>query len=94
MSRGQLGAFEEIVLLTVAVLHGEAYGVSIRKDIENRLERKVSIGAMQTALRRMEQKGFLTSAFCETSTVTYEADRYNFLTLFKTFVFCLAFQRS
>lgn len=67
MDKGQLGAFEEIVLLTVAVLHGEAYGVSIRKDIETRLERRVSIGAMQTALRRMEQKGFLTSAFGEST---------------------------
>ena len=65
MKNLQLGEFEEIVLLTVAVLHGEAYGVSLRKDIETRLSRNVSVGAMQTALRRMEQKGFLTSEFGE-----------------------------
>ena len=61
----KLGEFEEIVLLTVAVLHGEAYGVSIRMDIESRLNRKVSVGAMQTALRRMEEKGYLSSEFGE-----------------------------
>ena len=65
MKNLHLGEFEEIVLLTVAVLHGEAYGVSIRKDMETRLSRNVSVGAMQTALRRMEQKGFLTSDFGE-----------------------------
>ncbi|MDN5200980.1 PadR family transcriptional regulator [Fulvivirgaceae bacterium BMA10] len=65
MKKLQLGEFEEIVLLTVAILHGEAYGVSVRKDIETRLGRKVSVGAMQTALRRMEQKGFLKSEFGE-----------------------------
>ena len=47
----QLGEFEEIVLLTVAILHGDAYGVSIKKDIEERLQRTVSVGALQTALR-------------------------------------------
>ena len=57
----RLGEFEEIVLLTVAILHGEAYGVSIKKEIEERLSRKVSVGALQTALRRMEKKGLLSS---------------------------------
>lgn len=65
MKKYQLGEFEEIVLLTVAVLYGDAYGVSIRKDMETRLERTVSVGAMQTALRRMEDKGHLSSEFGE-----------------------------
>ncbi|MFT7033866.1 MAG: PadR family transcriptional regulator PadR [Cyclobacteriaceae bacterium] len=67
MKKYQLGEFEEIVLLTVAVLYGDAYGVSVRKDMETRLERTVSVGAMQTALRRMEDKGYLTSEFGETT---------------------------
>lgn len=67
--RYQLGEFEEIVLLTVAILHGEAYGVAIMDEIENRLQRKVSLGALQTVLRRMEEKGYLTSAFGEATNV-------------------------
>lgn len=62
MKKYQLGEFEEIVLLTVAILNGNAYGVSIKEDIEERLGRKVSVGALQTALRRMEKKGYLSSA--------------------------------
>lgn len=61
MKKYQLGEFEEIVLLTVGVLYDEAYGVAIKSEIEERLQRKVSVGAMQSALRRMEKKGFLDS---------------------------------
>lgn len=61
MKKYQLGEFEEIVLLTVGVLYDNAYGVAIKKDIETRLQRKVSVGALQSALRRMEDKGFLES---------------------------------
>jgi PadR family transcriptional regulator PadR len=65
MSQYHLGEFEEVVLLTVAILYDEAYGVAIADEIEKRLARKVSIGALQTVLRRMEDKGLLTSAFGE-----------------------------
>jgi DNA-binding PadR family transcriptional regulator len=61
MKKYQLGEFEEIVMLTVGVLYDEAYGVSIKKEIETRLSRKVSVGALQTALRRLEDKGYLKS---------------------------------
>jgi DNA-binding PadR family transcriptional regulator len=65
MKRIQLGEFEEIVLLTVGVLHGNAYGVTIKDDIEQRLGREVSIGALQVTLRRLESKGFLKSKLGE-----------------------------
>src|SRR5882672_9720948 len=61
MKKYQLGEFEEVVLLTVGVLYDEAYGVSIKKEIETRLLRKVSVGALQTALKRLEDKGYLKS---------------------------------
>jgi PadR family transcriptional regulator PadR len=61
MKKYQLGEFEEVVMLTVGVLYDEAYGVSIKKEIETRLSRKVSVGALQTALRRLEDKGYLKS---------------------------------
>jgi DNA-binding PadR family transcriptional regulator len=57
----QLGEFEEVVMLTVGVLYDEAYGVSIKKEIESRLSRKVSVGALQSALKRLEDKGYLKS---------------------------------
>ena len=57
----QLGEFEEIVLLTVGVLHGNAYGVTIKDEIEQRLNREVSVGSLQVTLRRLESKGFLKS---------------------------------
>ena len=61
MRKFQLGEFEEVVMLTVGILYNEAYGVSIKKDIEERLSRKVSVGALQTALKRLEDKGYLRS---------------------------------
>ena len=61
MKEYALGEFEEVVLLTVGVLFDEAYGVAIKDEIEQRLERKVSVGAMQSALRRLEKKGYLDS---------------------------------
>jgi DNA-binding PadR family transcriptional regulator len=69
MSKYQLGEFEEIVLLTVAILSGEAYGIAIIEEIEKRLKRKVSLGAMQTSLRRLEEKGFLKSELGEATKV-------------------------
>lgn len=61
MKRYQLGEFEEIVILTVGVLYKEAYGVSIKNEIETRLSRNVSMGAMHTALVRLEDKGYIKS---------------------------------
>ena len=61
MKKFQLGEFEELVMLTIGVLYNEAYGVSIKKEIESRLSRKVSVGALQSALKRLEQKGYLNS---------------------------------
>ncbi len=60
-----IGEFEEIVLLTVMLLGEEAYGVGIKKEIEQRLERKVSIGALHTALQRMTDKGLVESLLGE-----------------------------
>ena len=69
MSRHQLGEFEELVMLTVGILYNEAYGVAIIDEMERRLGRKVSIGALQTVLRRLERKGYLASEFGEATSV-------------------------
>jgi PadR family transcriptional regulator, regulatory protein PadR len=65
MKKTKLGEFEELVLLTVASLQEEAYGVEIKRELEERLKEKLSVGSIQSALKRMEEKGFLTSAFGE-----------------------------
>ena len=57
----QLGGFEEVVLLAAGILHGNAYTVTLKDEIEKRLGRDVSIGSLQVTLRRLESKGFLKS---------------------------------
>ncbi|MDX2247048.1 MAG: helix-turn-helix transcriptional regulator [Bacteroidia bacterium] len=69
MSQLYLGEFEEIVLLTVAVLDGKAYGMSIIDEIKSRLGRNVSLGAVQTVLKRLEEKGMVSSDFGEATAV-------------------------
>ena len=63
----KLGEFEELVLLTVIVLQEDAYGVAIKKELEERLGNRLSVGSIQSALKRMEEKGFLTSEFGDAS---------------------------
>ncbi len=59
-----LGEFEELVLLTVASLGSEeAYAVAVKEEIEKNTNRKVNISAIHSALYRLEDKGFLKSAF-------------------------------
>lgn len=66
MTDYKIGEFEEVVMYTVGILHGNAYGVTIKDEIESRLNRKVSIGALQVTLRRLENKGLLSSNHGET----------------------------
>ena len=61
MERIQIGEFEELVLLITAILHGQAYGVSVMDEILNQTGRKVNISAVHTALDRLEKKSFLKS---------------------------------
>lgn len=63
MSQHVLGEFEELVLLMVAALHNEAYGVSILENLEEELDRKLNISAVHVALTRMEAKGYVKSRF-------------------------------
>jgi len=63
MKDQSLGEFEELVLLMVAALHDEAYGVAILENLEAKLNRKVNISAIHVALKRLEKKGFVISRF-------------------------------
>ena len=59
--KGYIGEFEELVLLTIASLGEQAYGVAIKEDIENRSERSISIGALHSTITRLEEKNYITS---------------------------------
>jgi DNA-binding PadR family transcriptional regulator len=63
MKDQSLGEFEELVLLMVAALHDEAYGVAILENLEEKLGKKVNISAIHVALKRLEDKGFVQSRF-------------------------------
>jgi len=63
MKSYSLGEFEELVLLMVAGLHDEAYGVLVMDKLEEKLEKKLNISAVHIALKRMEDKGFVKSRF-------------------------------
>jgi DNA-binding PadR family transcriptional regulator len=56
-----LGEFEHIVLLAVLRLGDTAYGVTVRREIEARTGRDVSIGAIYATLNRLETKGLVKS---------------------------------
>jgi len=60
-NRDFLGEFEHIVLLAVLRLPGQAYGVTVRREIEARTKREVSIGAIYATLDRLEAKGYVQS---------------------------------
>ena len=61
MKGTELGEFEELVLLTIAALGSEAYGISIKDDIEQRGKRNVSIGSLHSTITRLSEKGYLES---------------------------------
>jgi len=61
--REHLGEFEQIVLLAILRLGDEAYGVPIRLDIERRTGRSLTVGALYRTLDRLEDKGYVSSAF-------------------------------
>ena len=56
-----LGALELTVLLSVARLGEDAYGLSVRRDVSARTRRDYSVGAIYTTLQRLEDKGFVSS---------------------------------
>lgn len=64
-SREYLGEFEQLVLLALLRLQKNAYGVPIRREIEQRTKREVSVGALYSTLDRLEGKGYVASWFAD-----------------------------
>ena len=65
MKTGTVGQLELTVLLAVARLGDDAYGLSIRRDVSARTCRDYSVGAVYTTLQRLEDKGLLRSRATE-----------------------------
>ena len=61
MSERAIGALELATLLAVARLREDAYGLAIRRDLIERLDRDYTPGAIYTTLQRLEDKGLLKS---------------------------------
>jgi DNA-binding PadR family transcriptional regulator len=63
MAREHLGELEQIVLLAVLRVAPNAYGVPIRREIEERTGRSLTVGALYRTLDRLEHKGYVVSWF-------------------------------
>jgi len=68
MKGTQLGELEELILLTVAALFDDAYGIAIMNEISDRAGRKISISTVHAVLKRLEEKGFMSSRYAEGNT--------------------------
>jgi DNA-binding PadR family transcriptional regulator len=60
-SRIYLGELEELILLMVALLNKEAYGVLIAEELQRQAGRTITISAIHAVLHRLEEKGFVKS---------------------------------
>lgn len=56
-----LGAFEEQVMLAVVRTGTDAYGMQVRRELEEVTRREVTIGSVYATLDRLEAKGLVTS---------------------------------
>lgn len=56
-----LGEFEELVLLAVAILFEDAYGLSVVDELEKQASRPIMISSVHKTLVRLEDKGYLKS---------------------------------
>jgi PadR family transcriptional regulator len=56
-----LGVFEQLILMALLHLGENAYGVTVRREVEERTGRSVSLGAVYATLDRLEKKGYVSS---------------------------------
>jgi PadR family transcriptional regulator PadR len=61
MKNKGIGEFEELVLLAVCILDGQAYGIAVKKEVEKHTGRAILLGAIHITLYRLQDKGLLKS---------------------------------
>ena len=62
MSKDYIGEFEELVLLTAAILDDNAYGLAVCDEIKTQTGREVTIGAVHATVARLEKKGLVETS--------------------------------
>ena len=65
MSGPPPAALETAVLLAVARLGDDAYGAAVQRDVSERRGHEYAVGAIHTALQRLEDKGLVASRMGE-----------------------------
>ena len=65
MKGTNLGELEEVVLLVVANLYDNAYGILIKNEIEEKCNRSITISTVHNVLQRLQEKGYLESRYSE-----------------------------
>jgi PadR family transcriptional regulator, regulatory protein PadR len=68
MKSTSLGGLEELILLVIAVLKEDAYGVTITQTLEKEADRTVDFSTVHTTLKRLEEKGFVKSVMTGATT--------------------------
>lgn len=68
MKNKGLGEFEELILLAVCILEENAYGISVKNEVEKHSGRRVLLGAVHITLYRLQDKGLLESEMGGNST--------------------------
>jgi PadR family transcriptional regulator PadR len=63
--RNHLGNLELMVMLVLIRLGDEAYGVSISRELAERIGREVALGSVYASLERLEGKGLVSSVVGE-----------------------------
>ncbi len=61
MASDHLGRFEHFLLLAVMRLGDDAYGMTIRRELADHTGRDIAVGAIYTALARLERRGLVQS---------------------------------
>jgi PadR family transcriptional regulator PadR len=69
MKGTNIGELEELVLLTVGILHPDAYGVAVMDELDKQAGRSLNISAVHAVLTRLEEKGLVKSQMSEPSEV-------------------------
>jgi DNA-binding PadR family transcriptional regulator len=65
MKGTNIGELEELVLLVVANLYDNAYGVAIKDEIKEKCNRSITISTVHNVLQRLQDKNFLESRYSE-----------------------------
>lgn len=62
MAKGRhLGEFEQLVILALLRLGEEAYGMTVRRELEETAKRTATLGSVYGTLDRLEEKGLVSS---------------------------------